>query len=135
MLSDNLEKIERFASKIWRQQNKADPISQLSFNEYDYLKVIQAAKDPIRLTDLSDKMEVTKPSATNMVKRLERKGLAMRLNCPEDARSKRVVLTEKARLGLEDESSVYKAMAEKLEGNLSSQQVEQLNILLNLALK
>ncbi|OIQ23115.1 MarR family transcriptional regulator [uncultured Vibrio sp.] len=135
MLSDNLEKIERFASKVWRIQSKEDPIGQLSFNEYDYLKVIQSATEAIRLTDLAKEMQVTKPSATNMVKRLERKGLAVRQSCSEDARSKRVVLTDKAVQGLADESRVYGLMADKMKSKLSSEQAEQLNKLLEIALK
>ncbi|MBW3694211.1 MarR family transcriptional regulator [Vibrio sp. T187] len=135
MLAKNLEKIERFASKIWRVHSKEDPIGQLSFNEYDYLKVIQSAPEPIRLTDLAKEMEVTKPSATNMVQRLERKGLVERKACVEDARAKRVALTEKAELGLEEESRVYGIMAQGIEKRLSKDEVQQLNLLLNKALK
>ncbi|KAB0290504.1 MarR family transcriptional regulator [Vibrio fortis] len=135
MLNENLEKIERFASKIWRTQSKEDPIGQLSFNEYDYLKVIEAAKEPIRLTDLAEEMQVTKPSATTMVQRLERKGLVERRPSPEDARSKLVVLTAKAETGLEEESKIYQVMANTLESQLSEQEIEQLNLLLNKALK
>ncbi|WP_152469243.1 MarR family winged helix-turn-helix transcriptional regulator [Vibrio sp. THAF190c] len=135
MLNENLEKIERFASKIWRTQSKEDPIGQLSFNEYDYLKVIEAAKEPIRLTDLAEEMQVTKPSATTMVQRLERKGLVERRPSPEDARSKLVVLTAKAETGLEEESKIYQVMANTLESQLSEQEIDQLNLLLNKALK
>lgn len=135
VLNENLEKIERFASKIWRTQSKEDPIGQLSFNEYDYLKVIEAAKEPIRLTDLAEEMQVTKPSATTMVQRLERKGLVERRPSPEDARSKLVVLTAKAEMGLEEESKIYQVMANTLESQLSEQEIEQLNLLLNKALK
>ena len=135
MLNENLEKIERFASKIWRTQSKEDPIGQLSFNEYDYLKVIEAAKEPIRLTDLAEEMQVTKPSATTMVQRLERKGLVERRPSPEDARSKLVVLTAKAGTGLEEESKIYQVMAKTLENQLTEQEIEQLNLLLNKALK
>ncbi|MDK9762618.1 MarR family transcriptional regulator [Vibrio sp. D420a] len=135
MLNENLEKIERFASKIWRTQSKEDPIGQLSFNEYDYLKVIEAAKEPIRLTDLAEEMQVTKPSATTMVQRLERKGLVERRPSSEDARSKLVVLTAKAETGLEEESKIYQVMANTLESQLSEQEIEQLNLLLNKALK
>ena len=135
VLNENLEKIERFASKIWRTQSKEDPIGQLSFNEYDYLKVIEAAKEPIRLTDLAEEMQVTKPSATTMVQRLERKGLVERLPSPEDARSKLVVLTAKAETGLEEESKIYQVMANTLESQLSEQEIEQLNLLLDKALK
>ncbi|MCF7486537.1 MarR family transcriptional regulator [Vibrio sp. A2-1] len=135
MLDQNLEKIERFASKIWRTQVNEDPICQLSFNEYDYLKVIQASLEPIRLTDLAIEMQVTKPSATTMVQRLERKGLVERKASLEDARSKLVILTQKAEFGLEEESKIYQVMAQILESRLSEQESHQLNLLLNKALK
>lgn len=135
MLNQNLEKIERFASKIWRTQVNEDPICQLSFNEYDYLKVIQSSPEPIRLTDLAIEMQVTKPSATTMVQRLERKGLVERKASLEDARSKLVVLTSKAEVGLEEESKIYQVMAQILESRLSEQESQQLNRLLNKALK
>ncbi|MEZ8017292.1 MarR family winged helix-turn-helix transcriptional regulator [Vibrio splendidus] len=135
MLDQNLEKIERFASKIWRTQVNEDPICQLSFNEYDYLKVIQASLEPIRLTDLAIEMQVTKPSATTMVQRLERKGLVERKASLEDARSKLVILTQKAEVGLEEESKIYQVMAQILESRLSAQESHQLNLLLNKALK
>ncbi|MFA0142756.1 MarR family transcriptional regulator [Vibrio kanaloae] len=135
MLNQNLEKIERFASKIWRTQVNEDPICQLSFNEYDYLKLIQASPEPIRLTDLAIEMQVTKPSATTMVQRLERKGLVERKASLEDARSKLVVLTSKAEVGLEEESKIYQVMAQILESRLSEQESQQLNLLLNKALK
>ena len=135
MLDQNLEKIERFASKIWRTQVNEDPICQLSFNEYDYLKVIQASLEPIRLTDLAIEMQVTKPSATTMVQRLERKGLVERKASLEDARSKLVILTQKAEVGLEEESKISQVMAQILESRLSEQESHQLNLLLNKALK
>ena len=135
MLNQNLEKIERFASKVWRTQVNEDPICQLSFNEYDYLKVIQASPEPIRLTDLAIEMQVTKPSATTMVQRLEKKGLVERKASLEDARSKLVVLTHKAELGLEEESKIYQVMAQILESRLSEQESKQLNQLLDKALK
>ncbi|WP_439148366.1 MarR family winged helix-turn-helix transcriptional regulator [Vibrio sp.] len=135
MLDQNLEKIERFASKIWRTQVNEDPICQLSFNEYDYLKVIQASPEPIRLTDLAIEMQVTKPSATTMVQRLERKGLVERQASLEDARSKLVILTKKAEIGLQEESKIYQVMAQTLESRLSEQESQLLNQLLNKALK
>ncbi|MGO2319928.1 MAG: MarR family winged helix-turn-helix transcriptional regulator [Vibrio toranzoniae] len=135
MLNRNLEKIERFASKIWRTQANEDPICQLSYNEYDYLKVIQTSPEPIRLTDLATEMQVTKPSATTMVQRLERKGLVKRKASLEDARSKLVVLTNKAELSLEEESKIYQVMAQILESRLSEQESKQLNLLLDKALK
>lgn len=134
-LSIQLEKMERFAAKVWRKHGKNDPILKLSFSEYDYLKVIQSAHEPIRITDLALELEVTKPSATNMVTRLERKGLVIRSNCNQDARAKRVELTEQATHYLEQEALVYQILAEKVASPLSGEECERLTALLNKALQ
>ncbi|WP_394150798.1 MarR family winged helix-turn-helix transcriptional regulator [Vibrio maritimus] len=131
----NLEKMERLTAKVWRSYCKEDPLSHLSFNEYDYLKTVQGSLEPIRLTDLAKELEVSKPSATNMVKRLEKKGLVERLPCPDDARAKRVILTEKARIPLASETEIYGAVAEKLKVNLSQSEFASLNQLLTKALR
>ncbi|MGX9518364.1 MarR family winged helix-turn-helix transcriptional regulator [Vibrio mediterranei] len=134
-IETNLEKMERLTSKVWRSYNKEDPLGHLSFNEYDYLKAIQSSAEPIRLTDLAKELEVSKPSATNMVKRLERKGLVKRLSCTEDARSKRVTLTEKSRLPLMSEAEIYSVVAEKLRAHLDEQEFALLDTLLTKALR
>nr|MCC4821437.1 MarR family transcriptional regulator [Vibrio lentus] len=53
----------------------------------------------------------------------------------EDARSKLVILTQKAEVGLKEESKIYQVMAQVLESRLSEQESHQLNLLLNKALK
>lgn len=126
--------MERLTAKVWRNVSKEDPLGHLSFNEYDYLKTIQAFEEPIRLTDLAKQLDVSKPSATNMVKRLEKKGLVERLLCSDDARAKRVVLTEKARVPLSSESEIYGVVAEQLQRNLSASEFNQLEQLLEKAL-
>ncbi|PMH41190.1 MarR family transcriptional regulator [Vibrio sp. 10N.286.49.B3] len=129
-LGFTLEKIERFAAKIWRTHCKDDPFSLLSFNEYDYLKVVQNAQPSIRLTDLASELQVTKPSATNMTKRLEKKGLVLRRPCMEDARSKRIELTAMAQEALKQESEVYMLMADVLKKKLNAEETKQLEALL-----
>lgn len=127
--------LERFISKEWRVHAKDDPLSSLSFNEFDYLKVIQYSSEPIRITDLALEMMVTKPSASNMVVRLERKALVRRVSCPEDARAKRVVLTDKAIEGLSTEDSVLKIITRKLENKVSKHESEQFVNILSKMLK
>ncbi|EPE2650487.1 MarR family transcriptional regulator [Vibrio fluvialis] len=134
-LGIQLEKLERFTAKVWRKYSKEDPIAQLSFNEYDYLKVIQGAQEAIRLTDLAAELEVTKPSASNMVKRLERKGLVRRTRCSEDARSHRFELTELAEEHLESEAKVYQILANRVSQHLSDEESAVLGMLLNKALR
>jgi DNA-binding MarR family transcriptional regulator len=130
-LEANLEKLERFSAKIWRRYSKADPISQLSFNEYDYLKVIQSSSLPLRLTDLANEMEVSKPSVSNMVKRLKNKGLVQTAQCQDDARSYRVSLTDTACEHLADEAKVYAVVAEQVTKHLSEEEALCFNMLLS----
>lgn len=135
MLAKSLSNLERFSYKAWRVHAKEDPLCLLSFNEYDYLKVIQEHQDGIRITDLAEELRVTKPSASNMVVRLEKKGLVVRIACVDDARSKRVILSESAIKNMSLETAVYKDMAKKMMNNLSELEAQQLVSLLEKALR
>lgn len=133
-LEVSLVELERYCSKAWRVYAKEDPLASLSFNEFDYLRVIQAYSDGLRITDLAEEMKVTKPSASNMVVRLEKKGLVQRIACPEDARAKKVVLTEGAIQSMSLELVVYQEVAHAMSSNLSPQEAEQLVALLKKSL-
>lgn len=135
MLEINLEKMERFAAKVWRKYGKEDPLAQLSFNEYDYLKVIQSSPQAIRLTDLALALEVSKPSASNMIKKLERRGLVKRVQCEEDARSRLFELTDQAELHLASEARVYQILAQQVAQHLSPEEALMLDMLLGKALR
>lgn len=125
-LEKNLMKLERYCSKAWRVHAKEDLLYGLSFNEYDYLRSIEEHQQGIRITDLAEEMKVTKPSASNMVARLERKGLVKRISCAEDGRAKRVVLTEQVLEDLSYEQVVYQHIAEQMGRKLSADEVNTL---------
>jgi DNA-binding MarR family transcriptional regulator len=61
-------------------------------------------EDGARLTDLSEALGLDNAAVTRLAERLERKGLAERRPCPDDARAKRLHLLplgrERARQGL-----------------------------------
>lgn len=133
-LEKSLIELERFCAKAWRVYAKEDPLSHLSFNEFDYLRVIQLHPEGVRITDLAEELQVTKPSASNMVVRLEKKGLVRRIACNEDARSKRVLLTEEVIAEMSLEQVVYKDISEQLMRKLDKQEAQQLKALLDKAL-
>ncbi|EGR1270606.1 MarR family transcriptional regulator [Vibrio parahaemolyticus] len=133
-LEESLIDLERFCAKAWRVYAKEDPLSHLSFNEFDYLRVIQAFPEGVRITDLADELQVTKPSASNMVVRLEKKGLVKRIACNEDARVKRVLLTEDVAEKMSLEQIVYKDISDQMMLKLNEQEAKQLQSLLNKAL-
>ncbi|AWG77859.1 TPA: MarR family transcriptional regulator [Vibrio parahaemolyticus] len=133
-LEESLIDLERFCAKAWRVYAKEDPLSHLSFNEFDYLRVIQVFPEGVRITDLADELQVTKPSASNMVVRLEKKGLVKRIACNEDARAKRVLLTEEVAEKMSLEQIVYKDISDQMMLKLNKQEAKQLQSLLNKAL-
>ncbi|EGR0437582.1 MarR family transcriptional regulator [Vibrio parahaemolyticus] len=133
-LEESLIDLERFCARAWRVYAKEDPLSHLSFNEFDYLRVIQVFPEGVRITDLADELQVTKPSASNMVVRLEKKGLVKRIACNEDARTKRVLLTEDVAEKMSLEQIVYKDISDQMMLKLNEQEAKQLQSLLNKAL-
>lgn len=133
-LAKHLETIERVTAKEWRKQAQ-DPLGHLSFNEYDYLKVVETVPKGIRLTDLAEQMQVTKASASSMVKRLEAKGLLVSLPAPQDARSKLIFLTDFTKAGFNQDHQVYQVIAQKMLARLDDDQASYLTQLLNQALK
>ena len=134
-LENSLMELERFCSKAWRVHAKEDSLSNLSFNEYDYLRVIEEHAQGIRITDLAQEMKVSKPSASNMVDRLQKKGLVTRVSCNEDGRSKRVILTEQVIKNLSLEQVVYRRIAESISSKLTPTESSQLINLLEKSLK
>lgn len=134
-LENSLMELERFCSKAWRVHAKEDALSNLSFNEYDYLRVIQEHAQGIRITDLAQEMKVSKPSASNMVARLQNKGLVSRISCNEDGRAKRVILTEQVIKDLSLEQVVYRRIAESIGNKLTEVENGHLISLLEKALK
>lgn len=80
--------------------------SELSNNQVSYAQV-QALRyvwrhENVLMGDLAQGLSITYPSATNMVKRLEKRGLVSRRLNPADRREVEVVLTEKGRTLVED---------------------------------
>ena len=134
-LEESLMDLERFCSKAWRQHGDDDPMCQLSFNEFDYLKVIEQYPEGVRITDLAQELYVTKPSASTMVSRLAKKNLVRTIACREDARAKRVVLTDWVIKNMSFERVVYQQIASDLNAQLSEQEAMKLVELLNKALK
>ncbi|OAN11433.1 hypothetical protein A3K86_21050 [Photobacterium jeanii] len=130
-LKTSLEHIERYSAKLWRlhcKQHKDNII--LSFNEYDYLKVIQYAEKPLRLTDIAAQLEVSKPSASNMIVRLESRGLVSRKQSSEDARVSHITLTDKAVQLMQFDDVIYASFANEIEKVLTKKECQQLEGLL-----
>lgn len=67
--------------------------SQVSFAQVQALRYVWLHEN-VMMGDLANGMDISYPSATNMVKRLERRGLVQRRTNPADHREVEVLLTE-----------------------------------------
>ncbi|MDN2480362.1 MarR family winged helix-turn-helix transcriptional regulator [Vibrio agarivorans] len=130
-LEVRLIELESYSAKAWRRYAAQDALLNLSFNEFDYLRVVkESGAEGIRITDLALEMSVTKPSASNMVAKLEKKGMVARTSCPEDARSKRIVLSSEVIESWALENVVYRDIAQKIRAKLTQSEAQQLEALL-----
>lgn len=103
----------------------------LSLSQYRMLAEF-LERDTLTVSELSIRLNITKPSVTNLVKQLQTMKLINIQPDPDDQRSKRLTLTRdgKQRLKIANE---YLAVLEKRLAKSCS--VEQLNVLRNLEIK
>ena len=103
----------------------------LSLSQYRMLAEF-LERDTLTVSELSIRLNITKPSVTNLVKQLQTMKLINIQPDPDDQRSKRLTLARdgKQRLKIANE---YLAVLEKRLAKSCS--VEQLNVLRNLEIK
>ena len=131
-LGQSLDCIERQLNRMWRDHDGVGLADDLSFNEYDYLRWVYDLGSP-RLSDLAKEMNVSKPSATSMVQKLEKKGLLKRSPCPEDGRAIRLSITSETRRMFDMDKEIYGTLTRKISTALPKHEMESLERLLSKA--
>lgn len=106
---------------------------ELSLACYDVLvQLSQAPERSLRMTELAERVLLSRSGLTRLVDRLERGGLVVRKACPSDARGTHAVLTEAGRARLRAATPTHLAgVAQRVTGRLSAEQVRQLGQLLD----
>ncbi|MBC7373861.1 MAG: MarR family transcriptional regulator [Frankiales bacterium] len=104
----------------------------LPLASYDVLVQLSEAPDRrLRMTELADRVLLSRSGLTRLADRLERDGLLVRRACPSDARGTLAVLTD---AGLERLRAAWpthlRGVAEHVTGRLTSAEVDQLSLLL-----
>lgn len=74
--------------------------------------------------DLEKALSVRRPTATNILKRMEKQGFITREPVPGDARLKKIVLTDKAKKHSQNMDSKTNDFEEKLTKGLTKQEIE-----------
>jgi DNA-binding MarR family transcriptional regulator len=104
----------------------------LPLASYDVL--LQLAEAPyrrLRMTDLADRVLLSRSGLTRLVDRLEREGLVNRAACPNDARGTHAVLTEAGAARLRSAAPTHlRGVSEHVTSRLNETELEQLRALM-----
>jgi len=82
--------------------------------------------DGTRVTDLADRVGVSKQAISQLVDDLEAAGVVSREADPEDARAKRVVFTPRGRQGILEGLALLRAMEAELAAEVGARRMEEL---------
>lgn len=118
--------------ELYHRQNPKSQGWELSANEYHYLYRIRQMGQT-SLSDLALSLNVTRPSASVMAKKLANKGLILHERCSEDARSLRLKLTEKGKRLLSKDDDAFLQLAGAVQQVLDVDETEALTLLLEKA--
>ncbi len=94
--------------------------NQLTISEMHMLESIGAHKAQSRtVTDIAQELEITLPSVTMALKRLEKKGFVIKDRCAEDGRRVRVRLSEQGRRAEIAHRYFHRQMVRAVAGTMS----------------
>lgn len=104
----------------------------LPLPSYDVLVQLSESPDRrLRMTELADRVLLSRSGLTRLVDRLAREGLVERQSCPSDARGTLAVLTETGLQRLQDAWPTHlRGVAEHVTGKLTAEEIERLTTLL-----
>lgn len=104
----------------------------LSLGSYEVLLHLNEAPGGLmRMTDLAQRVLLSRSGLTRLVDRLESEGLIRREACPSDARSTHAVLTTEGRRRLRAAAPVHlRGVREHVVGRLDEDELRQLGTLL-----
>ena len=116
------------ANWINSHQNEFFKPFGISPQQFNILRILRGAGEPIKVQTIKERMIERAPNATRLMDKLCDKELINRLPCPGDRRVVHIEITKK---GLELLQKIDKDFKEDLLENLTSEEAKQLSELLD----
>lgn len=127
---------EYIANYLWQQSiNNIDSIlsneekTQFNITDYYYLTTIYNMDNP-NLGEVAEKLKVTKPAISALVKRMIKNELIEKIQSNEDGRIYYLKVTEKGIKIIEGDNVVYSKLTGLISGIISEKQLKELECLL-----
>ena len=132
---------EYIANYLWQQSiNNINSIlsneekKQFNITDYYYLTTIYNMDNP-NLGEVAEKLKLTKPAISALVKRLTKNDLIEKNKSNEDGRIYYIKVTEKGRKIIEGDNVVYSQFTRLVGEIISEDQLKELNCLLGEVVK
>ncbi len=102
----------------------------VSLQQFNVLRILRGQRGtPANLSTLNDRMVTKMSNTTRLVDKLLLKGFVNRKTCPSNRRKIEITITDQGMAELEKMDMAMKAAEERILGNLSEKELEQLNYL------
>lgn len=116
------------ANWISSYQNEFFKTYGISPQQYNILRILRGAGEPLNVQIIKDRMVERSPNATRLMDKLCAKKYIERLACPEDRRAVKVAITQD---GIDLLASIPESLYKDLLENLSEEEAEELSDLLD----
>ena len=128
---------EYIANYLWQQSiNNINSIlsneekNQFNITDYYYLTTIYNMENP-NLGEVAEKLKLTKPAISALVKRLTKHELIEKIQSDEDGRIYYIKVTERGRKIIEGDNAVYSQFTNLIGKIISDDQLKELDCLLD----
>lgn len=125
-----LNKAEQLEEKLKQESD----LKNLTLRQMNCIELVQELENPT-LSELTEKLQITKPSTSVMLERLEEHGYVRRVKSDNDKRAAHVHLTGKGDAAAHLHVDLHKKFAQLLTNELTESERDILIVLLNKAIK
>lgn len=131
-VADLLHQVNRRIRHVARTSTQAGDVT---FGQIRALRQLHRCNEPIRMSELADRLRIVRRSATTVVDDLESTGLAVRLADPNDRRATLVTITDEGLAALHAALDRRRAAAATVLARLTPQQLADLRRLLSVVVE
>lgn len=124
-----VEMISQLMGKLESQAFELEGFSDITMNQMHYLETIGELESPT-FGDLAEKLAVTPPSVSAIVKKLIKAGYLKKEQSQEDGRVYFLHLTKKGSRFNQLHNEVHQVLARTITENLSPEEIKNLAVLL-----
>lgn len=107
-----------------------EDLSKLSYGQFHFIDAISSG-DSVTISSLAKELNLTKPTVTVAIQKMEKNGLVYKLQSDRDKRIYFIYLTEKGQRIKKAEQNALRRMEETISRGLSKEDLELLSGLLS----